>query len=223
MTVYVESNSVLAIAPGQEDAEAATTILELAEQGRIAVAFPALALTEPFSTVTHRGRVRRQVSGLLNDQIRELRRSTPHQDIVDTLQAIPVALVDLEKREIDLLEATVRRLLVVGRSIPLDELVFARALSDQSRFDLSPQDAIIFASVISDLSGMSQSRHSLFISKNWKDFGDPGITADLRSSKLRLCGKLPDGVESRQWVVARFVTTAECDRPAPCPQVCFLC
>ncbi len=59
MTVYVESNSVLAIAPGHEDAEAATTILELAEQGRIAVAFSALALTEPFSTVTYRGRVRR--------------------------------------------------------------------------------------------------------------------------------------------------------------------
>ena len=55
MTVYVESNFVLAIALGQEDAEPATSLLELGEQGRLDLAFPALAVTRPFRSGAENG------------------------------------------------------------------------------------------------------------------------------------------------------------------------
>ena len=51
MTVFVESNFVLEIALGQEQAAAAEAILQLAEHGTLNLRIPAFALSEPFSTV----------------------------------------------------------------------------------------------------------------------------------------------------------------------------
>ena len=103
MTVYVESNFLLAIALAQEDTEPATAILALAEQGRLDIAFPALAVSEPFSTVSQRGRERRRLRSSLNEQVRQLGRSNPHQRIVATLRPIPVMRADIEQAEIALL------------------------------------------------------------------------------------------------------------------------
>jgi predicted nucleic acid-binding protein len=179
--VYVESNFVLAIALGQEDAEPATTILEMAERGEVELVFPAPALSEPFSTVVQRGRERRRLRTSLNAQIRELERSQPHQHVVSMLRPITVALTDLERRETDLLEQTTRRLLAVGGSVGIDLPVFDQALTYQSRYGLSPLDALIYASVVSDLARRPPVQEKCFISKNRNDFGDPGIIAELQS------------------------------------------
>ena len=183
MTVYVESNFVLAIALGQEDAEPAISILELGEQGRLDLAFPALAVSEPFSTVSQRGRERRRRRSSMNEQVRELGRSKPHQRLVSMLSPIPVILADIEQAEVDLLTSTVGRLLAVGRSLPLDVPTFDRARGYRSRYGLSPQDAVVYATVMTDLERLPADRAKCFVSKNWKDFGDPGITAELRSHR----------------------------------------
>lgn len=188
MTGFVESNFVLAVALGQEDAGPATTILELAERGRLDLAFPALAVVEPFSTVTQRGRGRRRVRTALDDQIRELDRSAPHRDLVSVLRPIPEALAGVERLETELLQATVRRLLAIGRSIALDATVFDQALRHQDLNALSPQDAIVYASVVSDLARRSPARETCFVSKNWRDFGNPEIVAELRSRRCAYAG-----------------------------------
>ncbi len=181
MTVYVESNFVLENALGQEDADPATTILELAEQGSIEIAFPTLAVTEPFSTISQRGRERRRLRSSLNEQVRELGRSKPHQRIVSMLGSIPAMLPGIEQAETTLLASTVQRLLAVGRVLPMDSTAFDRALKYRSRYDLSVQDAIVYASVIADLERQPWDQARCFVSKNWKDFGDPDIVAELQS------------------------------------------
>jgi hypothetical protein len=51
MIVYVESNFVLEIVREQEEAVAASTILTLAESGKLKLAFPSFVLSEPFETI----------------------------------------------------------------------------------------------------------------------------------------------------------------------------
>lgn len=83
MIVYVESNFVVEIALEQEDAAAALDILSEAERHNVTLAIPEFSITEPISTVTTRGRNRQRLSATLNDQVRELSRSIPHQASVD--------------------------------------------------------------------------------------------------------------------------------------------
>lgn len=179
MTVFIESNFVLEIALGQEQSAAADAILRRAEQGALDLAIPAFALSEPFATVTHRGRARRRLLTQLNAQLNELARSHPHQQDVSLLRPLPAVLAQIEKREMDLLTSTVGRLLGAARSIELDAAMFARAMRDQDRYGLSPQDAIIYAAVVRELASLPRGPAHLFISRNWKDFDDPGIRAEL--------------------------------------------
>lgn len=51
----------------------------------------------------------------------------------------------------------------------------------QATYDLAPQDAIIYAAVLVDLDRQPADPDKCFVSRNWKDFGDPGIRAELRA------------------------------------------
>lgn len=179
MTVFIESNFVLEIALGQEQSTSADAILQLAERTRLDLVIPTFALSEPFATITQRGRARRRLIHQLNTQLNELARSHPHQEDVSRLRPMPGLLAQVEKREMDLLTSTVGRLLHVARLIDLDAPMFERAMRNQDRFGLSAQDAIIYEAVISELARLSHAGAHVFISKNWRDFGDPGIRAEL--------------------------------------------
>lgn len=87
----------------------------------------------------------------------------------------------MEQREIDLLQSTVERILAAGRTIMLDHHSFQQALAYQKRYDLSPQDSIIYAAIIADLQRAQSHEPKLFVSINWKDFRDVGIQAELQA------------------------------------------
>lgn len=120
MIVYVESNFVLEVALGQEESPSAESILVLAEGSKIELVFPGFALSEPFATVTQRDRDRRRLRSSFTEMLRQLQRSEPHKQIVSDLQPVPIILTTIVKKEIDLLQSTVDRLLNVGKSIEID-------------------------------------------------------------------------------------------------------
>lgn len=179
MIVYVESNFVLEIALGQEQAESAEELLRQCESGPNDLRFSTFALAEPFATITQRGRARRQLTNSLEEQVRQLARSQPHQAEVQKLQPAPDLLKSIEAREINRLQDTVVKLLQTGTSLPLDLQTVRRAFSYQERFDLSPQDSLIYASVIEDLESHGGSDRKLFANRNWRDFGNPRIVDEL--------------------------------------------
>jgi predicted nucleic acid-binding protein len=179
--VYVESNFVLQIALGEEESGAAEAILKGAESRDLEITFPAFAISEPFATVTHRGRERARLCVTLEEQLRELRRSQPHMQVASQLSSVPIALRDIEKKEVDSLKSTVQRLLSVGKSIELSSSVFAQALLYERQYGLSPQDSIIYSAVMSDLRTRNKSETKYFVSQNWKDFRDPEIIKELQS------------------------------------------
>ncbi len=120
MIVYAESNFVLELALGREEAEAAEWILRRTEEGVCRLALPALALYEPFSTITARDRAQAQLARSLNDQLSELRRSAPHEEAVAALRRAPEILLDIGRSEMTLLEETIARLLDVHAGVHLD-------------------------------------------------------------------------------------------------------
>ena len=99
MIVYAESNFVLELALGREEAEAAEWILRRTEEGVCRLALPALALYEPFSTITARDRAQAQLARSLNEQLSELRRSVPHEEAVAELRRAPEILLDIGRSE----------------------------------------------------------------------------------------------------------------------------
>src|SRR5579864_3261109 len=149
MIVYVESNFVLEIALGQEEAPAAETILAFAETHKLELCCPGFALSEPFATVTGRGRKREDLGKSLTGTLRELRRSKPHEEVVSELQSVPAILTNIANKEFSLLQSTVKRLLHVSKLIELNSAIYEQAIGYQFFFGLSPQDSFIYASVIS--------------------------------------------------------------------------
>jgi len=194
MIVYVESNFVLEVALEQQDAPSAQAILALAEEGKIQLSFPTFALIEPFWTVRHRGRMRRDLHASLRMQLNQLQRSRQHEKFISILKPVLTTMLEIEKKEMDLLESTARRLLGVGESIEINRPIFEQAMKYQRHYDLSPQDSIIYSAVIDDLQQQTPKRVKCFISRNSKDFGDPDIKSELTSYNCRYIVEFKDGL-----------------------------
>jgi len=111
LRVYIESNFPLELARRQEEVVEAEELLILAEAGSIELIYPAIALTEPFSTLLRYANERSRLLQTLNQQLRDLARSQSHQPLVANLSAVVASLTALRKDETDLLEQTVDRLL----------------------------------------------------------------------------------------------------------------
>jgi hypothetical protein len=98
-----------------------------------------------------------------------------NQSSIGKLERVPL------RKEIDLLESTTKRLLFAGTVIELTVATFDRAVRYQRQYGLSPQDSIILSAVMSDLEARAKNLFKCFISRNWKDFDDPGILAELKA------------------------------------------
>jgi predicted nucleic acid-binding protein len=177
--VYVESNFVLELALGQEQAADAELILAAAERGSIELAIPDVSFGEPFSTVLVRSRTRERVVTQLNQQIQDLTRSPRTMAHMAALQPIPALLQQLDAAENLAVFSVAERLLHAGRTLRLSADSLTKARAFQAQFGLQPFDAIIIGAVVSDLAQQPQGSDRWFVSRNWRDFDDPGIRADL--------------------------------------------
>lgn len=94
----------------------------------------------------------------------------------------------------DLLEASVARMLAIGKPIAFDAGVFSRTLEYEVQFGMPVQDAIVLASVVADLRRRRRREPKCFVSRNSKDFDDPAITANLESFGCRYVATFADAV-----------------------------
>lgn len=174
MILYVESNFPLELARLQEESQAVEEMLQLAETGRINLVFPAISLTEPFSTLDRYGNDRARFLQVLNAQLSDLARSQPHQPLVTNLNPLVAALTSMRKDETDRLESAVERMLNCGTPVHISATIFAAARRAELDFDMSPQDALVFASVIHHLDAVrvrtGEAPSDCFVSRNSKDF-----------------------------------------------------
>jgi hypothetical protein len=194
LIAYVESNVVLELARQQEEASHVEEILRLAEAGRLTLRYPAIAVFEPFSTLTYYGLERKRLVDLMQREFRELGRLQPHKSLVSLLQPLGQTLLSVERGEMDSLEATVDRMLRAGTPVPFTAGVFGAARQAARSFGLSLQDAVVYASVLDDLAGRDPGEEKCFISRNPKDFDDPSITSNLQNQNCRYIARFADGL-----------------------------
>jgi predicted nucleic acid-binding protein len=194
MIAYVESNFLLEIVLGQEQAASAESLLQLAEYGTITLVAPCLALAEPFATITQRERTRRKLVNDISATLRDLQRSTPYQGEVTLVSQAVNALASITGRELASLQAATQRLLATATIIELESARFAQALAYQSQYGLLPQDSIIYACVVSDLQARPPTDLRCFVTRNSRDFDDPAIVAELNAYGCRLFFSFEDGL-----------------------------
>jgi len=180
MIVYIESNFVLELALEQEEADCANEILKLAKDNLIVLSIPLFSISEPYDTVIRRGRERKKICRDFSEHLNQLYRTNKHKDIVESLMPTITALLKIETTQLNSLEQIISSILRKGRVLNLDFAVFQDSLAYQKQYSLLQQDAIIYATIINDLHYQEYSMQKVFVSKNPKDFGNPGIREELK-------------------------------------------
>jgi hypothetical protein len=95
--------------------------------------------------------------------------------------------------EVERYTETRLQLIEVATIIPLDRETVTRASSAQATYGLSQQDALVYASVVTHLED-SGDQTSCFITRNTRDFSEPGIRAELDSRRCKLLFSFAEGV-----------------------------
>jgi hypothetical protein len=195
MIVYVESNFVLELAFLQEDHESALKILEYGESKRIRLLMPAFCGGEPYERMVRRAKDRKALQERLNQEIQELSRSQPYIDVGSLSQDLTSILAKSATEEKNRLDAVLSRIIQVAEMIPLDGPILARSLDFQVSLGLSPQDAIVFSSVVAHLDGRSSDDQKVFVTRNSKDFLIPDIEDMLGQYKCKLLTRFSNGLD----------------------------
>lgn len=193
MIVYVESNFILELAYLQEQHESCEGILILAEEGAIVLATPAFCLGEPYESYARRSQRRKGVRDQLDREIRELSRSRPYNTLSQESQEIIRVLIASGEHEKQRLDDIVGRVADAAAIIPMDRDVIRAAIRVGIDRGLSPQDAIVYASILAHMAN-APGEARCFLTKNSRDFEDPDIQNDLLANNCKLLTKFRDGL-----------------------------
>lgn len=194
MIVYVESNFALELAFEQEQVSSARDILDLAESRKITLAFPSFILAESIGNILRRRSERNSLHENLVKTLSELQRSEPHKQIMVNVGSIIDVLKNAYRRELDLLNVTFDRLFAAAECIEVDIETFRSARAYQDSLALSPQDSIIYATVIADLRRSPPEEEKGFLSRDKEAFStNPRIKSELASYHCRHIGSFVEG------------------------------
>lgn len=193
MTVYVESNFVLELAFLQEEHESCLDLLSLAESRDIHLVLPAFSIGEPYEAWVRRSKHRRELREQLDKAIRELSRSRPYQGSSDEFLELTKVLLRSGEEEKRRLDEILERILQTVEVIPIGLSTIRAAIAFQKSRNLSPQDAIVYASILDHLVSASES-FCCFVTKNSKDFMNPDIESELAIYSCQLLTRFADGL-----------------------------
>lgn len=194
MKIYVEANFVLELALAQEQHASCEDILHVCESTDAELAIPAYSLVEPYETLVRHHQQRKRIKTDLDNEIRQIARTTDYTQRLGGFQDLTTLLIDSAEEELKRLELTRTRLLKVAHIIPLETDILAMAAHYQRKHALSPQDAVVYASVLSDLDRFTPDQ-SCFLNRNSKDFDEPDIVEELRTKKCKLLPRFDSGYD----------------------------
>ena len=199
MIVYIESNFVLELAFLQEEHESCEELLGLSESEDIHLVLPAFSIGEPYEAWVRRSKQRQGLHEQLSTTINELSRSRPYQDSSQEFQELTNLLLSSVEQEKDRLDETLERILQTIDVIPIGLSSIRAAITFQKNRRLSPQDSIVYASILEHLADLDhQATESrglrCFITKNSRDFVNPDIENDLAEYDCKLLTKFADGL-----------------------------
>ena len=193
MNVYVESNFVLELAFLQEQCSSCEKILSLCEARRIQLLIPAYSLAEPYETLTRRQKRRKRIKEKIDTELRQIARTSAYVDRLGDLHDLTALLIKLADEEEMRLEEIRSRLMRITEVIPLDaSVVSVAAMQYQQTHGFSPQDALVFASVLSHLEQVSAPQ-SCFLNRDSKDFDNQIVVEQLNGYDCKLLPRFDSG------------------------------
>lgn len=184
MNVFVETNFVVEVALEQQENSFCESFLQLASAGTIRLLVPAYSFVEPHEMLTRRHLDRNALRLRISNELAQLARSTPLAERVAASQEIVKLLVDSARYETARIEQVKERLRSIGEILPLNLAVLQSSADCQNRFDLSPQDAVVYASIRARLE-IDHAAASCFVSRNPGDFDDPDLRQDLATMNCK--------------------------------------
>lgn len=193
MIVYVESNFVLELAFLQEQYESCDAIFGLGETKQVELVLPAFSLGELFDTLHRRSARRSNLRQQLAFEIHQLSRSNPYRDSAKELGILNDLLTESADAERQRLHQVLRRILSCAETIPISSEIIEVASSYQSTSDISPQDSIVYASVVSHLSA-SRPEPKCLLNRDARGFYIPYIREQLARYNCRLIPNFEDGL-----------------------------
>ena len=186
MIVYVESNFVLELALLQEQYQACENILSLCETSEVCLVLPAICLTEPLDTLVRRTKDKKALAHKLEVEIKQLSRTALYQIRLDRLQEILDLLLLSGENEILRLFQKLDRILKVSEIIQITPKILALAMEFQVSLKLSPQDSVVYASVVHHLESSDTTVPKGFFNRNSKDFQQLDIQTTLERHNCKL-------------------------------------
>lgn len=193
MIIYVESNFVLELAFWREEHDDCLAILELASQKKIKLVLPAFSIGEPYEAWVRRANQRKELHRKLVEEIRELARSKPYQQLHGEFLGITELLTKSGEEEKNNLDTVLDRILNVAEVVPIELSTIRTAINLQKSHKLSPQDSIVFASVNSHLYHAG-GEVACFVTKNHKDFAVAEVREDLSLYGCKLITRFSDAL-----------------------------
>jgi predicted nucleic acid-binding protein len=200
--IYVETNFVLELVFGQEQSESCEQILALCSQGQAQLVLPAYSLAEPHETLIRKQKQRKLVWDPLAVELTQLARTAAYKSTAQAIQAADPIFKTANQDENRRFAYYRQQLFQVAEIIPLTASVLTQAPGCELAYNLSPQDALVYASVIEHLV-QTQPMIACFLNRNSKDFDTPDIVAALRSRNCRMIPQFDQGLRFVQAQLAR--------------------
>lgn len=193
MNVYVESNFVLEHALEQEQCESCEQLITIASAGSVQLVIPAFSLAEPRLALSSKEKTRHRLGHELQAQLSDLGRSRPYREVPGNFSELAAVLIRSTERERKGLERTIEVMLKTAHLIPLDSGIFHQAGGIQVGLDMSAQDSIVLASIVSHLANTTPAE-SCFLNRNTKDFDDPNVREMLDEFGCKFFGRFDEGL-----------------------------
>jgi len=151
VNIYAETNFILELTFEQEQCSSCEQILALCEAGQATLILPAYSLAEPHEKLTRQSRNRRELQQLLEAELHQLSRTASYASRIQSIQDIASLLVQSNEEERHRFSQYRQHILEFGEIIALTADSLKEATECESNYDLTSQDALVYASVISHL------------------------------------------------------------------------
>ena len=192
MNVYVESNFVLELALLQEQYPSCEEILSLCEAHRVRLIIPAYCLAEPYETLTRRRKQRKRIKKELDGELRQIARTATYADRLSGFRRLTDLLINIAEEEARRFEEVRSRVAEAAEVVTLDASVLSAGTKYQRLQGFSPQDALVYSSVLSHLERVSAPQ-SCFLNRNSKDFDDQNAVEHLERYNCKLLPRFDSG------------------------------
>lgn len=184
MNVFVETNFVLELIFQRDHYVVCQQLVEMAEKREITLSLPAYSVVEPYESIIRRRKSRRQTYDALSRELADITRSMPFEEKANELAQLTGLLIQVGEVEQNEARKVISQLLKVATLIDLDNAILQDALSAQESISLGPQDAVVFASIMSRAD--AHGAPSCFITRNNKDFSDPVVVDQFEQCNCKL-------------------------------------